>query len=120
MGDFYLPNSSRLTLRNEFQRVRAGGVSKSCTFFVMNALIVPGVTEPRVGIITTRKVGGAVQRSRMRRLLREVFRRHAAELRRDLWLVLVARAPLAKAGYSEVETQWLRLATSLSIMERSI
>lgn len=119
MGDFRFPKHSRLRLRCEFQRVRAEGESKSCRFFVMNALLAPDLQGPRVGIITTRKGGVAVHRSRMRRLLREIFRRHAPSLRSDLWLVVVARAPLADAVYSEVESQWLRLAASLSIMDGS-
>jgi ribonuclease P protein component len=53
----------------------------------------------RLGITVTRKAGSSVQRNRIRRVLRDVFRRHRAELAPALDLVLNARP-----GASEVPT----------------
>ncbi|TAN37977.1 MAG: ribonuclease P protein component [Verrucomicrobia bacterium] len=63
----------------------------------------------RVGVVTSRKVGGAVQRAKARRRLREVFRRHRAELHGEVDLVMVARASLVEAPWAEVVSDFLRV-----------
>ena len=57
----------------------------------------------RVGIITTRKLGGAVVRSRARRLLREAFRLNQSKLAGDFDLVLVARSSIVGKSLASVE-----------------
>lgn len=57
----------------------------------------------RVGVVASRKIGGAVRRNRARRLLREASR--AIEHKwndPNLWVVLVARRPIVDAGAAEV------------------
>ena len=63
----------------------------------------------RLGVVSSRKVGAAVQRVRARRRLREMFRRHRAELNGAVDLVLVARASLVLAPWAEVEADFLEL-----------
>jgi ribonuclease P protein component len=47
--------------------------------------------EPRLGLSVSRKVGGAVQRNKVKRLLREAFALHAERLPKGHDVVLVAR-----------------------------
>ena len=62
---------------------------------------------PRLGVITSGKIGGAVVRSRARRLLRESFRLHQHELAQPVDLVLVARASIAGKSFAAVERDFL-------------
>jgi ribonuclease P protein component len=48
-----------------------------------------------------------VVRNRLRRLIREIFRTHQAELRPDVDMVLVMRAGAARLTYQELEARFL-------------
>ncbi len=61
----------------------------------------------RLGVVTSRKVGGAVQRARARRLLRDVFRRNRHRLSGSYDVVLVARASILRASSAAIETDFM-------------
>jgi len=63
----------RIRRRPEFQRVHEHGTRTSGRY--MTAVILENsLTHARLGIIASRRLGGAVQRNRAKRLIREVFR----------------------------------------------
>jgi ribonuclease P protein component len=64
-----------------------------------------GQTFDRLGLAVSRRVGGAVERNRARRLLREGFRRLERAGSPGVDLVVVARAPLARRGQAEVDRE---------------
>jgi ribonuclease P protein component len=66
------------------------------------------VPHSRLGITVTRKCGNAVVRNRMKRLLREVFRRHQETLVPPMDLVVNARAGLEKAKLPDLERELVR------------
>lgn len=84
-------------------------------FLRMTALRRPPDEPARLGVVTSRRVGGAVQRNRVRRRLREIFRRRCAEFVPGLWLVVVAKNGAAEAPFNALREEWLRLAGRLSI-----
>lgn len=68
---------------------------------------------PRIGIVTSRRVGGAVVRNRVRRRLREIVRAHFPAA--GVWLVLVAKRATADATFEDLRGEWLRLGRRASI-----
>jgi ribonuclease P protein component len=74
---------------------------------VANWRRLPSGANTRLGVITGAKIGGAVVRSRARRLLRETFRLHQEELGQALDLVLVARPSIAGKQFADVERDFL-------------
>src|SRR5690606_37489373 len=69
------PSRYRLRKRHEFLTVQREGRRHAAPHFVV--ITRPAATAvTRLGITTSRKVGSAPQRNRIRRLVREFFRRH--------------------------------------------
>lgn len=68
------PVTARLKRRSDLWRVYRCGVARSGVLFSLHFL--PREGEGRLGILVPRRWGAAVERSRVKRLLREAFRRH--------------------------------------------
>jgi ribonuclease P protein component len=85
------PKRRRLSRSAEFERVYRHGRSTSNRHLVLYAFPNPDVDRPRLGLSVSRKVGGAVDRNRVKRLLREAFGRAEGRLVPGHDIVLVAR-----------------------------
>jgi ribonuclease P protein component len=107
---FRFPAARRLKLSREFDRVRKEGSTVGGGLLMLGVLPVEGEKSFRLGLITSRRVGGAVVRNRVRRRLREIIRRHQHALTHGVWVVVVARPAAAGANSAPLEAEWLRLA----------
>lgn len=103
-----LPRSARIKQRGDFLRAKARGERVVCGCLIANLLPRDGSLESRIGVVTSRKIGGAVARSRARRLLREAFRLHQHDLSQPMDVVLVARQSIAGKAFAEVERDFLQ------------
>lgn len=113
-----LPRSRRITRRADFQRVRVAGSTFQGRFLVLGSLSDDSLSEPfRLGIITTKRLGGAVVRNRVRRRLRAVIHRSGHRIVRPHWLVLIARGAAAEASSEQLEKEWIWLMRRASLME---
>src|SRR3989442_6751843 len=81
----------RLSRSSEFERVYRHGRSAANRHLVLYAFPNPSTRGPRLGVSVSRKVGGAVQRNRIKRLLREAFTRAAGGRIEGQDVVVVAR-----------------------------
>jgi ribonuclease P protein component len=93
-----VPNSrrtrrGRLSRSAEFERAYRQGRSHGNRHFVVYAFPRGGASEDeaRLGLSVSRKVGGAVERNRVKRLLREAFAAEAKVVPPGHDLVVVAR-----------------------------
>lgn len=113
---FRFPEDRRLKLTREFDRVRNEGQTTRGGLLMLGVLQTESDAALRVGFVTSRRVGGAVVRNRVRRRLREIVRRHQHEVMAGLWLVVVARPAAARASSAALGEEWLRLARRASIL----
>lgn len=87
------PKRGRLTRSADFDRVFRQGSSHGGREFVL--YVFPRAEEPvapRLGLSVSRKVGGAVQRNQVKRLLREAFALDGDRLPQGSDVVVVARS----------------------------
>jgi ribonuclease P protein component len=85
------PSRGRLSRSAEFERVYRQGRSTANRHLVLYAFPTHSSEPPRLGLSVSRKVGGSVERNRVKRLLREAFARAQDGLRPGQDLVVVAR-----------------------------
>lgn len=115
-----LPRASRLRRRREFLRVQSKGEKHHVRHFLVFVLAPPStgprrhstpeggpvasprLPPPRLGVTVTRKVGPAVQRNRIRRWVREAFRRVRTRIADGTEMVWVAKQTAAAGCYAEV------------------
>lgn len=86
----------RLTRSVEFERVYRQGRSCANRHLVLYTFANESAADPRVGLSVSRKVGGAVQRNRVKRALREAVDDLRGELGDGLDVVVVARPELLR------------------------
>jgi len=96
-----LPPEHRVRKRRDFERAYEEGKKVVMPEFALFGRH-NGLAHSRLGITTTRKLGGAVKRNRARRLVREAYRTHREQIPTGYDLVFVVRAPLLERKSMEL------------------
>ncbi|MDQ6891643.1 MAG: ribonuclease P protein component [Acidobacteriota bacterium] len=93
----------RLRKRTEFEACYASGVRVSGRHLVLFLRSDPAASRPRIGISVSKRVGDAVVRNRVKRRLRELFRRtRASLLDRPVEIAVNARPSAASAPFEDL------------------
>jgi ribonuclease P protein component len=115
-SDQSFSKAKRLTRTEEFTTVKFQGKTFRGSLLILGVFVQKEEKAFRVGLITTKRLGGAVVRNRVRRRLRDIIRKEQSRLSAGLWMVVVARSRAASASYQELKDDWLRLAERASIL----
>jgi len=107
--------TTSLTRNYEFKRLYSKGknAASKCTVLYCAR---NGTSENKLGITVSTKLGGAVQRNRIRRRLKEIYRLNEHTFRTGYNIVLVARTRSRYAGWSELESSVLSLFKKLGLL----
>jgi ribonuclease P protein component len=116
---FRFPHAARVRLSREFALVRKDGRSVQGRLLRLSVLAEPNDGATRFGFVTSKRVGGAVVRNRVRRRLREICRLQRPGILPGWLVVTVAKSAAAEAEFAELREEWLLLARRLSILPRS-
>ena len=113
---FRFPGARRLKSSRDFARVRTEGRMVRGALLMLGVLAVKEEMAFRVGLVTSKRIGGAVMRNRVRRRFRDIVRRHQHALQKGVWLVVIARPAAASASAAALEDEWLRLARRAAVV----
>jgi ribonuclease P protein component len=115
------PKRRRLSRSAEFERVYRQGRSKANRYLVLYAFPReedPAADGPRLGLSVSRRVGGAVDRTKVKRLLREAFWAESERLPDGSDYVVVARPDsrelAEREGMAGVRTALAELVDAMS------
>lgn len=96
----------------EFAYVRAQGHPRTGRYFVMNTAPSPREEDEqssRFGIITTRRIGHAVVRNKLRRQVRSLLREQGDALGKGSYVVVVVRQSAVGADYDDLRREMKKL-----------
>ena len=98
-----------ISLKNrEFQTVYESGVSFANRNLVM--YVLPNhLTDNRIGISVSKKVGNSVVRHRVKRIIRESYRLTRDNVNNGLDIVVIARKEAKEKSYQELEQSMMHL-----------
>jgi ribonuclease P protein component len=114
MEDFRLRKIERLTKGPEFQTLTKYGARYRTQNFAVIIYHRDLQDLRRLGIAVNRKVGGAVKRNRVKRLVREFFRLHKEQLPESSDILFVARPGSVTLNYATLCEELLGLFQRLS------
>lgn len=101
-----------------FRRLYHRGATAGNRLLVVYCLC-NGTGHSRLGLTVSAKLGHAVERNRMRRRLREIYRLHEAELLPGYDIVIVARSRAMEADFAELTRAFLTLAGRTGLMQEA-
>jgi len=107
--------TTSLKKNHEFRRLYNKGrnAASKCVVVYCNR---NGRAENRLGITVSTKLGGAVQRNRIRRRLKEAYRINEQSLNTGYDIVIVARMRCRYAGWNELESSVISLFGKLGLL----
>ena len=114
-GSHTLPKSERLQQGYQFRQAYEHGRKLVGLYFVLY-VVEDSPASRAVGVVTSRKIGGAVIRNRARRLLREAYRLNKQKLKTNLQIVMIARSAINGKRLQDVEAELLRLFRAAGIL----
>lgn len=104
---FRFPRTAKLLKHSDFQRVyKSGKRHFSAWMTVFYQLRTDAsASGPRVGITVSRVMGGAVQRNRMKRRMREAIRLHLGELKATVDIVFNPKKVVLEGDFAQIDQE---------------
>ncbi len=110
---FELPRERVLKVQADFADIKQNGKRFVGRHFIANWRMEPQETEgdpsnghSRFAVVAGKKVGGAVERNRYKRLLRESFRLNQHHFSNTISLVLIARKAMQGKAFEDVNKEF--------------
>lgn len=107
----------RLRNRADFGRVYRSGKSFANRQLVVYWSVRPEIEQFRLGISASKKIGNAVVRNRMRRLIKEIVRSYEPRIRDHVDIIIIVRNGAVGMSYQELEKSVLHVLKKSSLFK---
>jgi ribonuclease P protein component len=114
-----LQPNNRLRRTADLKRVRQAGKALRHPLLVFIWLATDQPVN-RFAIVASRRIGNAVTRNRVKRLIRESVRLSLPNVRSGCDCVFIAREPIIRATYREIETAVYQLLYRANLVEQIV
>lgn len=112
MQRYTFPKTEHLLKKWEFQRVFAENRKFTGRYIVVH--ILQNQSNRKAGILVSRKIGNAVKRNRIKRLIREAYRLNKHSLPDNIHLVIIAKQGIGDLKYKDIEEDLLEICNNFS------
>lgn len=113
---YKLPKGRILRRKSDFQKIHRFGKSYANRYLVMFVLTASGLKD-KAGFAAGKKLGNAVTRNRVKRLMRECYRLHQQEIKPGYTLLLVGRKAATAEKFAVMEKAFLSLGRKANILK---
>ncbi|MDB5055695.1 MAG: rnpA [Bacilli bacterium] len=108
----------RLAKREDFNKVFRFGKSVANQQFVLYHLAKPEHDYFRLGVSVSKKIGNAVVRNRLRRIMKEVIRLNKDSIQLTADFILIARKPVVDLNYQEMESCMIHVLKKAALYKK--
>ena len=114
-----LRKQERLQHGTDFRRARYEGRKLTGRLMLLNVLRAEDMAGRRLGVVTSRQIGGAVVRNRARRIVREAWRLIQERLVAPCDVVVVVRRGMVGCSMQEAQDELLRLLKAAGALKET-
>ncbi|MFC4812615.1 ribonuclease P protein component [Paenibacillus sp. GCM10023250] len=109
----------RLRNREDFSRIYRNGKSFANSQFVVYWSKQHKAEPFRLGVSASKKIGNAVVRNRMRRLVKEIVRQQRERIVEQLDFIVIVRKPAVGLGMKELEKSMLHVLKRAGLLKQN-